>query len=146
MLAPCTRVSRLNSFFPNYHPQTKFAKVMFSQVSVFPGGGVHVRDMHGRELCMVGGHAWQGACVAGGMCDEVACTVRSIHGGGMCGGGHALQGAHAWQGACMAGEMATAAGSTHPTGIHFCFSVVFICFRAFEVLRECFYLFCYILS
>ena len=57
-------------FSCNYRPQTKFAKVMFSQVSVCPRGG---------------GHAWQGACVAGR---------------------HAWQGEHAWWGgACMAGGM-----------------------------------------
>ena len=40
------------------------------------------------------GHAWQGASIAGG---------------------------HPWQGVCVAGEMATAAGGTHPTGMHSCF-------------------------
>ena len=41
-------------------------------------------------------------------------------------GGRAWQGGHAWQGACMArgacvaGETATAAGGTHPTGMHSC--------------------------
>ena len=39
-----------------YCPQTKFAKVMFLQVSVCPQGGV--RD---------GGRAWLGACVTGGV-------------------------------------------------------------------------------
>ena len=41
-------------------------------------------------VCIVGGHAWQGACVARGVC----------------GGG-------AWQ-------MATETGSMHPTGMHSC--------------------------
>ena len=36
-------------FYSNYWPQTKFAKVMFSQVYVCPQG----------EACMAGGHAWQ---------------------------------------------------------------------------------------
>ena len=71
---------------------------MFSLVSgiLSTGGSGHVWQggMHGRE------HAWQGACMAGGM-----------------------QGA--WQegcvvGACMTGEMATAADGTHPTGMHSC--------------------------
>ena len=44
-------------------------------------------------VCTWWGCAWQGVCMAGG--------------GGMCG-----------RGAYMAGESATAAGSTHPTGIH----------------------------
>ena len=50
--------------------------------------------MHGR------GHAWQGVCMAVGMC----------------GGG----GGEEWQGVCMAGETATAADGTHPTGMHSC--------------------------
>ena len=61
-----------------YRPQTKFAKVMFLQVSVCPRGG-GVRGCSG-GACMVarggawllGGHAWLlgGACVAapGGVC------------------------------------------------------------------------------
>ena len=56
--------------------------------------------MHGRGsmACMQG--VW--ACMAGAVCMA----------GGVCGmvGG----------GGCMAGEMATAAGSTHPTGMHSC--------------------------
>ena len=55
-----------------YRSQTKFVKVMFLHVSVILSTG---------GTCMVGGHVWQGACMAGG-----------VRGGG-----------HAWQGACMAG-------------------------------------------
>ena len=52
-----------------------------------------------------GGHAWQGGmhgrgCMAGGSCMAA----------GMCGRG----------GACVAVETATAADSTHPTGMHSC--------------------------
>ena len=51
-----------------------------------------------------------------------------MHGRGVClavGGACMAVGMHAWQGggACVAGEMATAAGSTHPTGMHSCLSV-----------------------
>ena len=42
------------------------------------------------------GHAWWGACIAGG---------------------------DAWQGACVAGETATAADGMHPTGMHSCLSL-----------------------
>ena len=47
--------------------------------------------------------------------------VGGVHGweggqGGMHGGGHAWQGADA----CVAGKTATAAGGTHPTGMHSC--------------------------
>ena len=57
-----------------YCPQTKFAKVMFLQVSVCSQRG----DVHGGGhvwwgTCMVGGHVWQGVCMAGGMCGNGAC-------------------------------------------------------------------------
>ena len=63
---------------------------------------------------MVGGHAWQGACVPGG-----------VHGRG---GGVCMAGGHAWLGMCLAGggaacvtgETATAADGMHPTGMHSC--------------------------
>ena len=61
-------------------------------VNLFTGGGVR---MHGR------GHAWQGACMAGGM-----------HGRG--GGVHGPGG---WQGACVAGEGACMAGGMHGWGM-----------------------------
>ena len=57
---------------PFYHLQTKFAKVMFLQVSVCPKGVCMAGGMYGRGVCMVrgvcgGGHAWQGVCVRWGM-------------------------------------------------------------------------------
>ena len=91
-----------------YHPQMKFAKVMFSQVSVCPQGG-----MHG------GGHAWQGAYVVGAcMAGGRACMAGVCMAGGMCG-----RWGHACLGVCMAGDMVTAAASTHPTGMHSCIDV-----------------------
>ena len=70
-----------------------------------------------RCLSVHGGDAWRGACVAG-VCrtdGERACMV---------GGGGAV---------CMAGESATAAGSTHHTGMHSClksilFSDNYVCY------------------
>ena len=85
-----------------YLPQTKFAKVMFLQVSVCPRGACLVAGggMHGcGGACMVVG----GCMVAGG-----ACVV--VGEGGVCGcGGHAwlwgacmVAGGHVWlAGACM---------------------------------------------
>ena len=58
---------------------------------------------------MAGGYAWQGVCMVGGM-----------HGRGMHGKGACMARGHAWWGSCMAGETVTAAGSTHPTGMHSC--------------------------
>ena len=81
-----------------YRSQTK----LFSQVSVCPQAGrAWWGGVRGGGACVVGGHAWQGG----------------VH-GRRCvwwGGGHAWQG-----GACMVGETATAAGGTHPTGMHSC--------------------------
>ena len=109
------------------------------------GGGVHGRGwvcMAGRGVYMAGGHASQGACVAGGMhgkggwgCAwQGACMAKGAcmavgkpgrgHAwqgvcmvGGVCGRGHVWQG-HAWQQVCMdmAGETATEAGNRHPIG------------------------------
>ena len=79
-----------------YRPQTKFAKVMFLQVSVILSTG-------GGHAWLLGGHAWLlwGACVValGGMhgCSGGACVVAP--------GGHAwlLPRGCAWllQGVCM---------------------------------------------
>ena len=95
-------VSTTYAFSDFYRPQTKFAKVMFLQVSVCP---------QGRGACVAGEHVWQGACMVGvGVC----MVGRGVHGRGVCmvrgihGGGHVWQGGMhgrrcAWQGVCMAG-------------------------------------------
>ena len=51
-----------------YHPQTKFAKVMFLQVCVCPqwGRGRAWGACMAGGACMARGHAWQGACMARG--------------------------------------------------------------------------------
>ena len=68
-----------------YRPQMKFAKVMFLHVSV--------SHSVQRGRAWPGGHAWQGACMAGWGCA-----------GGMCGGGRACQGGMCGvAGACMVG-------------------------------------------
>ena len=66
-------------------------------------------------VCMMGGHAWQGACVAGGMCGGGNVWQGGMHCGGVCGRGHAW-----WGGGCVAGKMAFAADGTHPIGMHTC--------------------------
>ena len=80
---------RKNYFFDNYRPQTKFAKVMFSQVSVCPRGMRGRGHMHGwRSMCGQGGlhgggNTWQGTCMAGGACvARETCMVGGIHGRG----------------------------------------------------------------
>ena len=70
---------------PYHRPQTKFAKVMFLQVSVCPQRGA----------CVAGGHAWWGVCMVGGMHGRGEVCVA---GGACMAGGCAWQGGHAWQG------------------------------------------------
>ena len=75
-----------------YHPQTKFAKVMFLHLSVSPSvhrGGVGACMAEGRGCAW--GDEWVrglGACVAGGVHGRGVCMA----GGGMCGRGCAWQG------------------------------------------------------
>ena len=119
-----------------YRLQTKFAKVRFSQVSVCPHGGMRGGGVVWQGVCMMG------VCMAGGMCGRGACMVgrcmakgacvcgggthgqggvhgqRGVHGWGACMAEACVAGGHAWLGACMAGQTATAAGVTHPTGMH----------------------------
>ena len=114
-----------------YRPQTKFAKVMFLQMSVCPQRGrawLGACMVLGGHVwlwgaCMVaGGHAWLlgGVCGCWGACMVVGGHVwlqGGMHGcggcvvaGGMCGEGghawwrrHAWWGGHVWQrGGCMA--------------------------------------------
>ena len=79
-----------------YRPQTKFAKVMFLQVSVCPQGGMHGCSggacvVAPGGVCMValGGHAW---LLRGGMC---SCSRGGMHG---CSGGACVVvlGGHVW--------------------------------------------------
>ena len=72
--------------------------------------------------CMAGGHAWYGGvCMVEAMHSRGACMAGGVHGGDLCGGGHAWQGVHGG-GTCMAGQTATATYGTHPTGMHSCLS------------------------
>ena len=133
----------VNVSWDYYRQQTKFAKVMFSQVSVCPwGGGVCVAwecvwlgGMHGRGGGMCGrGCVWQGECMVG------VCMVRGVCGRGMHGRGYVAGRCawqrgicgrgHAWQGACMAGGVHGRGAcmpppqqilrDMHPTGMHSC--------------------------
>ena len=74
-------------------------------------GHVRQRDMSGR-----GGPVWWGVCMVGGMHGRGhAWQGRAWWWGGAC----VVRGC-VWQGVCMVGETATAAGCTHPTGMHSC--------------------------
>ena len=76
-------------------------------------------SVHGGGHALQGVRAWWGACMAGGYVWR-----------GVCGGG----------GACLAGEMAIAAGGTHPTGMHSCFSLqsqsVHLCSTILDVISS----------
>ena len=81
-----------------YRPQTKFAKVMFLQVSVCPqGGGCAWQGMCvagcvcGRGVCVVGGACMAGGACVVGTCMAGVCLPRGVHGRGCAwwGGGHA---------------------------------------------------------
>ena len=63
-------IAKLLSAWCNYRPQTKFAKVMFSQVSVCPGTGL--------GLCIGGLYPW-GLC-PGGLCPGGLCPGGSLSG------------------------------------------------------------------
>ena len=88
-----------------YRPQTKFAKVMFLQVSVCPHGGACMVLFGGHAWFYLGGHAW--FYLAGGMHGFIrgACMVLFgghawFYSGGMCGfiwgGMCGFTGGHAW--------------------------------------------------
>ena len=88
-------MSKNSAYF--YRPQTKFANVMFLQVSVCQreGGGGNVWYM-----------AWSGWCAwQGGMCGRGACVVGDAWQGGMHGRGHAWPGGMCGRGVCMEGGM-----------------------------------------
>ena len=96
--------------------------------------------MHNRGgACMAGGHAWQGAHVAGNMhgrghvCQGAMHDWGGMRGGGVWQGEACMEGGHVWQGgecvagggvhgrgACVAGKTEFSAGGTHPTGVHSC--------------------------
>ena len=75
-----------------YRPQTKFAKVMFLQVSVCPHVGACMVAPGGACMVALGGHAWflWGGCsgghawLLGGVC--MVALVRGMR--GCCGGAH----------------------------------------------------------
>ena len=55
---PPGEVSASGGYVSCYRPQTKFAKVMFLQVSVCPWGGMHGCSQGGHVWLLLGGHAW----------------------------------------------------------------------------------------
>ena len=106
-----------------YRPQTKFAKVMFLQVSVCPQEGR-------RAWLLQGGHAWllPGGGVHG--CSQGACMVAPrghvwlLPGGCVWqrGGMHGKGGMRGEGGECVVCTVSHCAGGTHPTGMHSCFT------------------------
>ena len=119
----CTQTSNIPYMLNFYRPQTKFAKVMFSDACLSTGERVCVsQHTLGRAVCIP-------ACTEqGGVCIP-ACTGR---------GGVSAWGVSAWEGICPGGappgpEADTTpppppdtmgngqqAGGTHPTEVHSC--------------------------
>ena len=61
-------------------------------------------SVQGGGACVAGGgHAWQGACMVGGMHGRGHVWQGGMHDRGHVWWGHAWQGVHAWQGACVVG-------------------------------------------
>ena len=83
--------------------------------------------MHGR------GHGWQGVCVVGCMHGRGECMAgrhawwQGMHGWGVCMAGDRV---------CMAGETATAADSTHPTGMHSFYLFGFSMFLIMKIILD----------
>ena len=105
-----------------------FGYVLPSATVVGEKGNVFTGVYH--SFCLGGGHAWRRVCVRqSGVCGKGG---HAWWRRGMCGREHVWQegvwwacmvvGGHAWQeqGASIAGDTATAADSTHPTGMHSC--------------------------
>ena len=97
-----------------YRPQTKFAKVMFLHVSVFLSTGEGAIP-----ACIAGGIP---ACLAAGLQGgspgpQPRGKLRGIWPGGAYSRGVPALGVVVWRPPTMT---ATAAGGTHPTGIHSC--------------------------
>ena len=69
-------------------------------------------------VCMAGGHVWQGACVARGHVWQGVCVARGgVHGRGcMAGGMHATHASPQ----TLRDTVGQCAGGTHPTGMHSC--------------------------
>ena len=103
---PLPRIRKVGGTHPTgmyscYHSQNEvWGKVVFSEACV--KNSVHRGHVWWGVACMAGRHAWQGACMAGGM-----------HGGG-----HAWQGWHAWQGVCMVGGCVVVGGMCGRGGMH----------------------------
>ena len=89
----------------NYHSQRSWGKVIFSQASVILSmGGVPAP----------GGLLPEGCLVLGGACSQGVPAPRGLLPGG---GVPGPRGGACWR----PPGMATAAGGTHPTGMHSCF-------------------------
>ena len=86
-----------------YRPQRSWAKAILSQASVILSMGV----VCSRGQCLLPGGYLVGGCLVWG-CLVLGCLVQGVPGPG---------------GGCLVEtfSMATAAGSTHPTGMHCCF-------------------------
>ena len=101
----------------SYRPQTKFAKIMFSQVFVCPREGC---------LCPGGSLSRRGLCPGTSLSKRVS-VQRGLCLGGLCLGGRSLgsvQGVYIQGVSVREIPIWQCAGSTHPTGMHSSFLLV----------------------
>ena len=140
--AMLTSLSKSTHVYNIYHPKTKFAKVVFLHVSVCPqwGGGIPAR-LAGLQAHTRGGERLRGLA-RGSPGPHPGRRLRGLAGGGRSpcphpGGGEVEgsgQGGFSSptpRGVCIPAcieadtplpqQTATAAGGTHPTGMHSCF-------------------------
>ena len=111
----------LKTLYNYYCPQTKFAKVMFLQVSVHRGWGVH--GGRGGRVCMVAGRCavlWGGIHGCGGMHGCRGCGCRGacmvVGGGVWLWGACVVVGGHVW----LQGGMHGCGGLAWLWGVHGC--------------------------
>ena len=108
--------------FKYYRPQTKFAKVMFSQVSfcclsnggLCPGGGLSIQrgGPLSRGISVHGGLCPRGSLSKGGLCPGGLSIQRGgLHPGGLCPGGSLSMGVFVQGGLCPRGVLC-------PGGLH----------------------------
>ena len=114
------REMNLNNKFQHYYrPQTKFAKVMFyTCLSFCPRGGGWYPS---KPCSSPGPHP-------GGRLRGLAGGSPGPHSGGPHPGGS--PGLHPE--GCIPAQTATAAGGTHPTGMHSCLRLIRVCLLVFQ--------------
>ena len=111
----------------HYGPQRSWGKVIFSEVCVknsVHGGPCMARGvMHGRGMCVAGGHAWQWVGVGGHVWQGCVC------GSGCMAGGACMAGGCAWQGRGVHGKGWGVHGIWSISGWYASYWNAFLCYQ-----------------